>query len=158
MQGNWALPIDLSVVKLSSEFGVQRPGHKHGGLDLSTQGKNYPVYATEDNGKVVAVEPNNGAAGNMIVVEYDRQDGSKVQTTYMHLSQIGVKEGEAVNAGQQIGVSGNTGRSSGPHLHLRQNTSMPMGIGRSLTLSYTLQKWRLEVIKRQLWIRMETMR
>ena len=53
----------------------------------------------------------------MIVVEYDRQDGSKVQTTYMHLSQIGVKEGEAVNAGQQIGVSGNTGRSSGPHLH-----------------------------------------
>lgn len=117
LQGNWALPIDLSVVKLSSEFGVQRPGHKHGGLDLSTQGKNYPVYATEDNGKVVAVEPNNGAAGNMIVVEYDRQDGSKVQTTYMHLSQIGVKEGEAVNAGQQIGVSGNTGRSSGPHLH-----------------------------------------
>jgi len=117
LQGNWALPIDLSKVRLSSEYGVQRPGHNHGGLDLSTKGQNLPIYATEDNGKVVAVKPNNGAAGNMIVVEYNRQDGSKIQTTYMHLSQIGVKEGDAVNAGQQIGVSGNTGRSTGAHLH-----------------------------------------
>ena len=44
----------------------------------------------------------------------------------MHLSQIGVKQDDIVNAGQQIGVSGNTGRSSGPHLHfetkvLKQN-------------------------------------
>ena len=120
LQGNWGLPIDLSVVKLSSEFGVQRPGHKHGGLDLSTQGKNYPVYATEDNGKVVTVGKQDKGAGNYVVIEYDRQDGTKIQTTYMHLN--------------------------------------PMEIGRSLTLSYTSLKWRLEVIKRQLWIRMETMR
>lgn len=91
LQGNWALPIDLSKVRLSSEFGVDRPGHKHGGLDLSTKGQNLPVFATEDNGKVTAVKPNNGAAGNMITVEYSRQDGTKFQTTYMHLSQIGVK-------------------------------------------------------------------
>lgn len=126
LQGNWALPIDLSKVRLSSEFGVNRPGHKHGGLDLSTKGQNLPVFATEDNGKVTAVKPNNGAAGNMITVEYSRQDGTKYQTTYMHLSQIGVKKGDIVNAGQQIGVSGNTGDSTGPHLHfetkvLKQN-------------------------------------
>ena len=117
LQGNWGLPIDLSVVKLSSEFGVQRPGHKHGGLDLSTQGKNYPVYATEDNGKVVTVGKQDKGAGNYVVIEYDRQDGTKIQTTYMHLNQIGVKPGDIVNARHQIGVSGNTGRSSGPHLH-----------------------------------------
>lgn len=126
LQGNWALPIDLSKVRLSSEFGVNRPGHKHGGLDLSTKGQNLPVFATEDNGKVTAVKPNNGAAGNMITVEYNRQDGTKFQTTYMHLSQIGVKKDDIVNAGQQIGVSGNTGDSTGPHLHfetkvLKQN-------------------------------------
>ena len=117
LQGNWALPIDLSAVRLSSEFGVSRPGHTHGGLDLSTKGQNLPVYATEDNGKVVAVKPNNGAAGNMITIEYNRQDGTKIQTTYMHLSQIGVKKDDIVKAGQPIGVSGNTGRSSGAHLH-----------------------------------------
>lgn len=117
LQGNWALPIDLSKVRLSSEYGVQRPGHSHGGLDLSTKGQNLPVYATEDNGKVMSVKPNNGAAGNMVVVQYDRLDGSKIQTTYMHLSQIGVNEGDTVKAGQQIGVSGNTGRSTGAHLH-----------------------------------------
>ena len=126
LQGNWALPIDLSKVRLSSEYGVNRPGHKHGGLDLSTKGQNLPVFATEDNGKVTAVKPNNGAAGNMITVEYSRQDGTKFQTTYMHLSQIGVKKDDIVNAGQQIGVSGNTGDSTGPHLHfetkvLKQN-------------------------------------
>ena len=126
LQGNWALPIDLSKVRLSSEYGVPRPGHKHGGLDLSTKGQNLPVFATEDNGKVTAVKPNNGAAGNMITVEYSRQDGTKYQTTYMHLSQFGVKKGDIVNAGQQIGVSGNTGDSTGPHLHfetrvLKQN-------------------------------------
>lgn len=117
LQGNWALPIDLSAVRLSSEFGVPRPGHTHGGLDLSTKGQNLPVYATEDNGKVVAVKPNNGAAGNMVTVEYNRQDGTKIQTTYMHLSQIDVKKDDVVKAGQAIGVSGNTGRSSGAHLH-----------------------------------------
>lgn len=126
LQGNWALPIDLSKVRLSSEYGVNRPGHKHGGLDLSTKGQNLPVFATEDNGKVTAVKPNNGAAGNMITVEYSRQDGTKFQTTYMHLSQIGVKKDDIVNAGQQIGVSGTTGDSTGPHLHfetkvLKQN-------------------------------------
>lgn len=117
LQGNWALPIDLSKVRVSGDFGENRPGHNHGGLDLSTKGDYLSVHATEDNGKVVSVKPNNGAAGNMITIEYDRLDGTKFQTTYMHLSQIGVKEGDAVTAGQQIGVSGNTGRSTGAHLH-----------------------------------------
>lgn len=126
LQGNWALPIDLSKVRLSSEFGVTRPGHKHGGLDLSTKGQNLPVFATEDKGKVVKVGYQKEGAGNYVTVEYSRQDGTKFQTTYMHLSQIGVKKDDIVNAGQQIGVSGTTGRSTGPHLHfetkvLKQN-------------------------------------
>lgn len=117
LQGNWALPIDLSLVKVTGEYGEGRSKHVHGGLDLSTQGKFLPVVATEDNGKVVAAKLNNGAAGNMITVEYCRQDGTKIQTTYMHLSQINVKEGDIVNAGQELAASGNTGRSTGPHLH-----------------------------------------
>lgn len=117
LQGRWALPIDLSEVKVSSEFGVQRQTHKHGGIDLSTGGKNCNVFATEDGGKVMKVGYQEGGAGNYVTVQYDRQDGSKFQATYMHLSKVGVKEGDVVSAGQQIGVSGNTGRSTGPHLH-----------------------------------------
>lgn len=117
LQGNWSLPIDLSKVKVSGVYNEPRPGHKHGGLDLSTQGKYYSIYATEDNGKVSKVGNQPGGAGNYIKVEYTRADGTKMQTTYMHLSQIDVKEGDIVNAGQNLGVSGNTGSSSGPHLH-----------------------------------------
>lgn len=117
LQGNWALPIDFSNVRVSGVYGESRPGHYHGGIDISTKGKYLPVVATEDNGKVVKVGNQQKGAGNYVTIQYDRQDGSKFQTTYMHLSSIGVKEGDTVNAGQQIAISGNTGRSTGAHLH-----------------------------------------
>lgn len=117
LQGHWCMPINLEGLKVTGVFGESRPGHRHGGIDLSTQGKSLPVYGTEDNGKVIAAKPNNGAAGNMITVEYNRSDGTRLQCTYMHLSEIGVKVGDAVNAGTQLGYSGNSGRSTGPHLH-----------------------------------------
>ena len=117
LQERWCLPIDLEGLKVTGVYGENRPGHHHSGIDLSTGGKYLPVYGTEDNGRVIAVKPNNGAAGNMITVEYSRSDGSRLQCTYMHLSEIGVKVGDAVSAGMQLGYSGNTGRSTGPHLH-----------------------------------------
>ena len=111
------MPINLEGLRVSGEFGESRPGHHHGGVDISTGGKYLPIYGTEDNGKVIAVKPNNGAAGNMITVEYNRADGSRLQCTYMHLSKIGVNVGDVVNAGTPLGMSGNTGRSTGAHLH-----------------------------------------
>ena len=51
-------------------------------------------------------------------MEYARADGSKVQCTYMHLSEVSVKVGDTVTAGQRLGTSGNTGtRTTGEHLH-----------------------------------------
>ena len=117
LQGHWCMPINLEGLKVTGLFGEARSGHQHGGIDISTRGNNLPVYGTEDNGKVIAVKPNNGAAGNMLTVEYNRSDGTRLQCTYMHLSQIGVKVGDSVNAGMQLGYSGNTGRSIGAHLH-----------------------------------------
>ena len=89
----------------------------HNGIDIQSNGD--AVMATEDNGKVVSVNQNaNTPGGKSVTVEYGRADGTKYQTTCLHLASISVKEGDIVMAGQQLGVSGNTGtRTTGPHLH-----------------------------------------
>lgn len=90
----------------------------HKGIDIQTNWE--MVLATENKGKVVAVNLNaNTAGGRSVTVEYERADNSKVQVSYHHLEAVGVKTGDMVNAGQQLGVSGNTGtRTTGEHLHL----------------------------------------
>lgn len=108
---------------ITSPFGMrQDPMDKskqqmHKGIDI--RAKHDDVLATENGGKVVAVNHNtNTGGGKSVTVEYARTDGSKVQTTYMHLSSISVKAGDEVKAGQKLGVSGNTGtRTTGEHLH-----------------------------------------
>lgn len=89
----------------------------HKGIDIRCKGD--AVLATENNGKVVAVNQNaNTAGGKSVTIEYPRSDGSKVQNTYMHLSSVDVKVGDTVQAGQKVGVSGNTGtRTTSEHLH-----------------------------------------
>ena len=122
-QGRYSFPLvcdhSTDAMTVTSPYGHRQApkagaSTNHMGLDLRA---NYvPVLATEDNGIVVSVK-NEGKGGNVIRVEYARADGSKFQTAYMHLSQMNVKEGDKVSAGQPIGVSGNTGNSTGPHLH-----------------------------------------
>lgn len=108
---------------VTSPFGMRNdpiyPGTRrmHNGIDISCKGDN--LLATEDNGKVVNVNHNvNTGGGKSVTVEYTRPDNTKTQVTYMHLSEIAVKEGDAVMAGTKLGVSGNTGtRTTGEHLH-----------------------------------------
>lgn len=89
----------------------------HKGIDIQTNHE--AVLATEDKGKVVNVNSNaNTNGGRSVTVEYNRNDGSKYQCTYMHLESISVKVGDEVAAGQKLGISGNTGyRTTGEHLH-----------------------------------------
>lgn len=89
----------------------------HKGIDIRCNGD--AVLATENGGKVVAVNTNrNTPGGKSLTVEYARADGSKVQCTYMHLGEISVKIGDTVQAGERLGTSGNTGtRTTGEHLH-----------------------------------------
>ncbi|MDI3402470.1 M23 family metallopeptidase [Streptomyces cavernicola] len=64
-----------------------------------------------------------GAYGNNVVIKMN--DGTYTQ--YGHLSSIGVTVGQAVTPGQQIGLSGSTGNSTGPHLHFEARTSPDYG-------------------------------
>lgn len=104
----------------------------HKGIDIRTSHE--AVLATENDGKVVAVNHNtNTAGGKSVTVEYNREDGSKVQCSYLHLSDISVKVGDTVNAGQKLGVSGNTGtRTTGEHLHFGVRTIATDGTTRDM--------------------------
>lgn len=82
----------------------------HGGIDLSAN-VGTPVRAPAD-GKVTSTGYK-GQLGKMIEVDH----GFGVETRYGHLSKIAVKRGETVKRGQIIGYAGNTGYSTGPHLH-----------------------------------------
>lgn len=122
--GHYSLPLDRKDFMLvTSDFGTRTDPVKgdkkqfHKGIDIRCNHEK--LLATEDNGTVISVNQNaNTGGGKSITIEYNRQDGSKYQATYMHMSQIDVKEGDQVMAGQQVGISGNTGlRTTGPHLH-----------------------------------------
>lgn len=124
-QGEYSMPVKREEFLLvTSPYGKREdPIHKgktqiHHGIDIKTHSES--VLATENGGKVIGVDNRtNTGGGKTLTVEYERADGSKTQVQYMHLSRIDVKKGDTVNAGQKLGVSGNTGtRTTGEHLHL----------------------------------------
>lgn len=94
-------------------------GH-HTGIDFPVA-TGTPVHAAAD-GTVVTVS-SSGSYGNQIVIRH----GSKLYTQYAHLSQVSVSRGDTVTAGQEIGLSGNTGNSTGPHLHFEVRTGPSYG-------------------------------
>ncbi len=107
--GSFIWPV--SGYRITSPFGP-RWGSVHTGLDMALATGN-PVKAS-DEGVVVFAGWNRSGYGNLIKV--DHKNG--YQTWYAHLSKIYVKSGEVVAKGEVIGAVGNTGFSTGPHLHL----------------------------------------
>ena len=95
---------------ISSRFG-KRWGHNHEGIDIAVE-RGTEVLAAEC-GTVSYVSENAGGYGKYIKIDH----GNNLQTAYAHLDMIEVKEGQMVRAGERIALSGNTGRSTGPHLH-----------------------------------------
>ena len=82
----------------------------HNGVDFAVS-RGTPVLSV-GNGEVV-IAKYSGSAGNYVAIRHGRQ----YMTAYMHLDKILVKSGQQVKQGDKIGLSGNTGRSTGPHLH-----------------------------------------
>ncbi|ANO35580.1 peptidase M23 (plasmid) [Vibrio breoganii] len=102
--------------RISSRFNprrrhpVTRRISPHNGVDFAIP-TGTPVLAAAD-GKVIMVR-NHPYAGKYLVIEH----GSIYKTRYLHMSRIQVKRGQMVKRGQRIGLSGATGRVTGPHLH-----------------------------------------
>jgi murein DD-endopeptidase MepM/ murein hydrolase activator NlpD len=111
--GNWAWPT-LSAHAITTYY-EWRWGSFHAAIDIITfPALGSPIYAA-NSGNVVEVSGGgyNGGRGAYVII--DHNNGYK--TEYLHLSQVDVNKGQAIEKGQIIGKMGNTGRSTGPHLH-----------------------------------------
>ena len=97
------------IGRITSRYGPRR-GRAHQGLDIGLKTGD-PIYATFD-GKV-RVSKAAGDYGNLVIIRHN----NGLETYYAHLSQRDVEVGDWVVAGQQIGLGGSTGKSTGPHLH-----------------------------------------
>jgi murein DD-endopeptidase MepM/ murein hydrolase activator NlpD len=111
--GNFTVPADAAI---SDVYGSQRifngkAQRPHWGLDFRVP-TGTPVAAM--NAGTVLLARFLYFEGNCVVIDH----GQGLLTLYFHLSEFKVKEGETVKRGQQIGLSGGTGRATGPHLHV----------------------------------------
>ncbi|MEU3662186.1 M23 family metallopeptidase [Streptomyces sp. NPDC032940] len=122
---SWVDPVKKYA--LSAKF-AQNGGmwaHKHSGQDFAVPIGTNVVAA---HGGTVVKAGGNGAGdgpayGNAIVIKH----GNGTYSQYAHLSRIDVKIGQVVKTGQHIAKSGNTGNSSGPHLHFEIRTTPNYG-------------------------------
>lgn len=104
----------LESIKINSSFGKRLDpfsGHlrQHNGLDLKAK---YEEVLAMFDGKVNSVG-HDGGSGKYIILQH-----GDYTVSYCHLSEIWVKRGQPVYAGDPIGISGTSGRSTGPHLHI----------------------------------------
>lgn len=113
--GPFDFPSQYYLDEFLAPFGIRRNYNSgalmyyHTGLDM--YGNNVPIYAPA-RGTVVFAGPL-VIRGNVTYIDH----GQGVYSGYFHQAEILVEEGELVERGQQIGIVGNTGRSTGPHLH-----------------------------------------
>lgn len=98
---------------VTSEFGP-RWGEYHYGIDIGKRGANVPVVAVADG--YVFRSYYSSSYGNVVFVSHVI-DGQVFTSVYAHLESRLVGEGQVVSKGQMLGYMGNTGRSTGPHLH-----------------------------------------
>ena len=127
-------PVSTSKM-ISSPIGSRvAPGGfgstNHKGVDICNVGYTSSVYATK-SGRVLLTNSSGwgGGYGNYVVIDH----GGGLTTLYAHMSVVKVSPGDSVSQGTVIGVTGNTGASTGPHLHYEVRTTTIVN-GKSVTV------------------------
>lgn len=126
-EGEWTFPVD-GIKKVTSNYGYRKDpfdGSKdlHQGMDFGCINYVTPIQSV-NAGKVIYSEFHTNSDGtpgygNLVMIQH----GKGFITAYAHLSDLSVKKGDIVERGQQVGVCGTTGSSTGPHLHFEWKTN-----------------------------------
>lgn len=103
---------------ISSPYGW-RWGKMHEGIDITGTGEGSPIYAA--NNGVVLIASYTNINGNYIYIDHN----NGYYSVYAHLQKLYVQPGQIVEGGQIIGTMGNTGFSTGPHLHFSISKGYP---------------------------------
>ncbi len=118
-------PVPANAVRGSGSFAWPVSGHitqqfwlGHRAIDVGARA-GAPIVAADSGYVVKASHGWNGGYGRMVMIDH----GNGFVTLYAHMNMVYVRQGENVAKGERLGTVGNTGRSTGPHLHLeiRQN-------------------------------------
>jgi murein DD-endopeptidase MepM/ murein hydrolase activator NlpD len=107
----------LKKITVVSRFGwrihpITKKKRFHSGIDLRAK-VNTDVFSTADGIVTYAQTRNRGSYGRMVIITHN----FSFQTVYAHLKKVNVKIGDIIYKGTIVGKSGNSGRSTGPHLH-----------------------------------------
>jgi biotin carboxyl carrier protein len=105
--------------RISGRFGSQRfyngvPRAPHSGVDIAVP-TGTPVHAPAPG--IVTMARRLYLSGNTVIIDH----GAGISSVMLHMSRLEVKPGEHVRAGQVVGLSGMTGRATGPHVHWGMN-------------------------------------
>jgi murein DD-endopeptidase MepM/ murein hydrolase activator NlpD len=112
--GQWVKPLDR--LSITSPFGMRlhptlKTYRPHNGTDFSGR-VGTPLYSMSTGSVLRTIS--DSACGLGLVIQHP----DSITSHYCHLNKVSVKAGQSLKAGQRIGDVGNTGRSTGPHLHL----------------------------------------
>lgn len=119
--GEWGWPTN-SGYKITSGF-KWRWGKMHTAIDISGTGRGSPIYSASE-GVVVRAETGKGSfwsLGKVVIIQH----ANNYYTEYAHLDSISVKVGQKVSKGTKLGTMGDTGRSTGVHLHFAVSVGEP---------------------------------
>ena len=138
--GSYAWPADPDAI-VTAGYPYYSSGASHGGVDIALYGEsggniteNTNIYAAKDGVVITAYNDGNWNTGfgNYCIIDH----GNGVQTLYAHANEIRVSEGDTVKQGQIIGLVGDTGNTTAPHLHFEVRVETSGGYERTNPLKF----------------------
>lgn len=131
--GTLIWPVPYNNCYISAYFGKYPSGGPHNGMDICVSGGSYGKnIVAAQSGKAMTVGYGHWSMGNYIILDH----GNGLFTAYYHCSTIKIKQGDTVKQGQVIAQIGDSGNTTGPHLHFEVRINKNGSVSRVDPLKY----------------------